>query len=726
MPCNCRVVVTQLIPAAGYFNFAAKNVASASSCMYGITRLYRPWSTCGHVNALLVFQKLVRSAVSPVKLPNRLYLSKSSETLHSIASQLIQNVAKTLQKRAFAPPLAYLNTLNHEDSKTLVSELSQKVEKQLESFRSNDHQPVAPVSFINPRLQNVAGIIQDVADGRVPDEILQIYNFLNHEETLDSIMAKLLYKEYIEQNLYTIQPQNSLVDLSSPASWFPEARKMKRKLVLHVGPTNSGKTYNSLQELAKSKSGYYAGPLRLLAREIYERFNQQGIRCNLITGEEVVPSIDEVGKVSDISSGTIEMIPLHKPMDTCVIDEIQMIADDRRGSAWTGAVLGVQAKVIHMCGEQSAVPLIKKLANITGDELEIKTYERLGKLTVAQKELHLLKKLAKGDCVIAFSKRKILELKCEIEKMTKFRVGVIYGALPPEIRSKEANGFNSGQYDILVASDAVGMGLNLKIKRVVFFTTTKFNGSETVPLTASATKQIAGRAGRFSAGKGQLEGFVTALKAKDLRHVRKMMAEPNQDLVKACIWPTNKIWMLYMSKFPQGTSFYEILSQFAHETADVKMSDFFVTELDERFDILKLFLKKDLFKKTMIEDQLTLSLAPINIRMASKLIVDTAFDFFETISKCETKTIFDFHFLHTKLLEQEPRKSTTAEETVERLRLLEENHKLVLIFLWLSQRWPTLFVDKESATDVKTLIEKRISEELINLRQTMKKTRRRR
>lgn len=128
-------------------------------------------------------------------------------------------------------------------------------------------------------------------------------------------------------------------------------------------------------------------------------------------------------------------------------------------------------------------------------------------------------------------------------------------------------------------------------------------------------------------------------------------------------------------------------------------------------------------KKTTIEDQLRLSLAPVNINMSSPLVVDTAFKFFQNITKCETKNIFDFNFLHTEILKRRPKFTATTELTVQTLQSLEENHKLVLIFLWLSQRWPTLFVDKESATETKTLIEKRISEELLNLRRLIKHSR---
>lgn len=650
-----------------------------------------------------------------------------SDQLKELVKKPLWKLYWKLVNKEYDAPLSSLNKLDNIFIERVMKSLTDRIFVEFDTYIQDPSKKrqigeIKAVDYINPRVCNITQIIYLIHMDLFPSQLPNFYGYETKVDFITGILEKLLYKQFVELSLSGIKQQDSLVDLSNPAEWFPEARKMKRKFVMHVGPTNSGKTYNSLQKLATAKSGYYAGPLRLLAREIYERFHDQGIKCNLITGEEVIPSIDSFGKISEISSGTIEMIPSHKKMDICIIDEIQMIADSRRGEAWTNAVLGVQAKEIHMCGEESAVPLVTKLAKITGDDIEINRYKRLGKLTVSKKEVGHFKNLEKGDCMIAFSKRKILELKCEIERTTNLKVGVIYGALPPEIRSKEANGFNTGQYDILVASDAVGMGLNLKIKRIVFFATKKFNGSETIPLTASETKQIAGRAGRFSKDEGELEGFVTAMYRKDLTFLRKMMDEPIQDLKKACTWPTDKIWTYYMSKFPKHTSFFNILAQFEKDTSSLEMENFFLTSLDSRYEILNLFLRKDLYKKTTIEDQLRLSLAPINISMASPLVVNTAFNFFQNITQCETKNIFDFDFLHAEVLKRRPKFTATTDLTVQTLQSLEENHKLVLIFLWLSQRWPTLFVDKESATETKTLIEKRISEELLNLRRLIKRS----
>lgn len=172
-----------------------------------------------------------------------------------------------------------------------------------------------------------------------------------------------------------------------------------------------------------------------------------------------------------------------------------------------------------MCGESSANDLIKELCALTGDDFEIREYKRLGKLTVQDKPLKDLSFVKKGDCVIAFSRKEIFSIKLEIESKTKFKCALIYGNLPPgnflvqidiiileEIRSMQARLFNDNEsdFDILVASDAVGMGLNLNISRVIFDTVEKMN----ILIAPSHAKQIAGRAGRF--GTDYDEGFVAA------------------------------------------------------------------------------------------------------------------------------------------------------------------------------------------------------------------------
>lgn len=652
------------------------------------------------------------------------------QQLSQITKVSLWDLRHACRRRDFAYPYLNLSTIPPEQLDRLLGEFDTALHQKFTDYFAHPESQGVKISqislaeYFRPNLDAAAPIIFLVHLNMYPSDLARRRGYSSKSDIVTGIVTELFHQHCIGDLLRSL-PENEKIgtnwDIANPAEWFPQARKMKRKIIMHVGPTNSGKTHNSLKAFAAAKSGYYAGPLRLLAREIYERFDGQGVRCNLITGEEVVPSLDEYGSVSHLSSGTIEMIPLHKKMDICIIDEIQMIADPTRGSAWTNAVLGVQAKEVHLCGEESAVSLIREMLKSTGDELVIKHYLRLGKLTLCQKPVGRLENLQKGDCVITFSKRKILELKCRIEQSTSLKVGVVYGALPPEIRSQASSKFNSGEYDVLVASDAIGMGLNLKIKRIVFWSTMKFNGTEMMPLSVSATKQIAGRAGRFSADHGQLEGLVTAFKSKDLRFLQHAMREPIKDVEQACIWPPSEFWVHYVSSFRTPMPLSEAVKKFESSISRYNLKHYFLSEFDHQLEVLDLLVRKRLAKSLTIEDQLRLALVPMNIQFAPPVVVETALKFFECILRCESKTVFDFDFLHGLILLMEPSMTGSSERVFDTLQALETNHKLVLVFMWLSQRWPTLFVDKESANDIKTLIEKRISEELVCLRRVAKK-----
>lgn len=258
------------------------------------------------------------------------------------------------------------------------------------------------------------------------------------------------------------EAQQKIADLRHPPEWYPRARAIQRTIHLHVGPTNSGKTYHALKRLEASKNGFYAGPLRLLAQEVYHRFKDQGIPSSLVTGDEIKAPEDD--QIPQVVSNTVEMVSLGQEFDVGVIDEIQMIADPKRGWAWTRAVLGAITHELHLCGEVRAVPLIRELCALTGDKLEIHRYERLNGLEVAPHSFRgNLSKLEKGDCLVCFSRVGIHTFKAEIEKATGRRAAIVYGGLPAEIRTQQANLFNDpdNDYDYLVASDAIGMGLNL-------------------------------------------------------------------------------------------------------------------------------------------------------------------------------------------------------------------------------------------------------------------------
>ncbi|CAO1615860.1 unnamed protein product [Parajaminaea phylloscopi] len=349
--------------------------------------------------------------------------------------------------------------------------------------------------------------------------------------------------------LVSLRTVRKHVQLEIPSAMYPYARFMKRQIHLHVGPTNSGKTHGALVRLVSAHSGVYLGPLRLLAHEIWDRINRGRVSpgvparlCNLKTGEEE----RTLGEYVALVSATVEMAPLEHIYDVAVIDEIQMIADPQRGSAWTSAVLGMAAKELHLCGEDVVIPLIEKLAKECGDELTIHRYQRLTPLHVAEKSIEGdLSQIRPGDCVVSFSRQSIFALKERIDGTktsdgTTLRCAIAYGNLPPEVKAEQARLFNEGTtYNVMVASDAIGMGLNLRIKRIIFESLYKFNGTEDVVMSAAQIKQIAGRAGRYGTTRegGEDGGVVTCMREEDMDILREALAVPNKEIRRAAIQP---------------------------------------------------------------------------------------------------------------------------------------------------------------------------------------------
>lgn len=239
------------------------------------------------------------------------------------------------------------------------------------------------------------------------------------------------------------------LDFSNPSQWYPTARSMKRKIICHVGPTNSGKTFSAVKSLIDLKDrpgrGIYCAPLRLLAIEMFENFNRKHqVQCSLRTGEITcapadcissaahLPSGSQLWKQSKLVACTVEMADIGQEFEVAVIDEFQMLADEQRGWAFTQAILGLPAKKIFLCGEEAAVPLIRRICNETGDSLEIVRFDRLSPLTIEEKALGSsnFRQILPGDCVVSFSRKNIFDLKGQIERTTRKKCAVVYGNLP--------------------------------------------------------------------------------------------------------------------------------------------------------------------------------------------------------------------------------------------------------------------------------------------------------
>ncbi len=269
-----------------------------------------------------------------------------------------------------------------------------------------------------------------------------------------------------------------------------DARRMNRRVIYHMGPTNSGKTYHAVEALCQAKKGCYLAPLRLLASELYDTMNNKGVKTTLLTGEEVI----EIPDATHFSS-TIEMAKLQQRFDCCVIDEIQMLTDPQRGWAWTRAFINIQADEIHLCGDHSVLELVKQVLALCGDTLEVRDYQRMTELKVMDHQIPLTQ-LQKNDALIVFSRRNALKYKADLEELD-FKVSIVYGRLSPEVRREQARKFDEGETDIIVSTDAIAMGMNLPVRRIVFSALSKFVDDKEHPLSFSEIKQISGRAGRF-------------------------------------------------------------------------------------------------------------------------------------------------------------------------------------------------------------------------------------
>ncbi|GAA5908086.1 ATP-dependent RNA helicase SUV3 [Sporobolomyces salmoneus] len=541
---------------------------------------------------------------------------------------------------------------------------------------------------------------------------------------------------------------------------YPSARQQRRRLILHVGPTNSGKTYSALIALARARTGAYAGPLRLLAHEVFSRFNEGKIGnepkrvCNLVTGEEQRILDPEAGLISC----TVEMFPMTRRLDVGVVDEIQMIGDPQRGSAWTQAVVGSLCDELHLCGEESVVELVQGIAREMGDECIVKRYERLSPLVVADYSLEGdLKKIRKGDCLVTFSRSNIFMFKRQIESKTGLRVAVAYGGLPPEVREEQARAFNAGEYDVLVASDAVGMGLNLKIRRIVFESLHKWDGTAEVRLPTPQIKQIAGRAGRYgvhtpvspsapdldldpsapppppspSSKPDSVNGEATTLDAEDLPLLRAAMKEPTVQVTRASSTPPFETFKQIYQLLPPSTRMSRIfdLARSITRTKPHYRSTGTVSFGQVGDKIAHIH-------PLTFQERYTFGSAPVNLR--DNQVVEALVSFVKDFAKGKPILMEEWGrqvglFDALESINDARRLKATARENEQSggggsseidsmftkqqlspvfspttLQSLESSHRCLTLYLWLSYRLAPIFSDQTKARELRQTIEKGI------------------
>jgi len=319
--------------------------------------------------------------------------------------------------------------------------------------------------------------------------------------------------------LDTLAGLNSELAFQGYPDTFEMARRLQRTVTLYVGPPNSGKTYAAFERLAQAHDGCYLAPLRLLALEGRDRLVGRGVPCSLLTGEENDPADD-----ARVVSSTIEMVNTTRPIDVAVIDEAQMIFDTSRGWAWTQAIVGVPANELIIICSAYAAPAIENLLKLCGENCKVLQFERKQHVELLPGPVPIAA-LKKGDAVVAFSRREVLMLRDQVAA-NGHPVSVIYGALPPEVRRREAERFAHGHAHVLIATDAIGMGLNLPIRRVLFSTLKKFDGVGDRTLNESEVHQIAGRAGRYGMHDEGFTGVLREAEPTALRTLKELLPQP--------------------------------------------------------------------------------------------------------------------------------------------------------------------------------------------------------
>lgn len=492
--------------------------------------------------------------------------------------------------------------------------------------------------------------------------------------------------------LNCIDEVKKISDLRGPADLFLEARAVKRKIIYHAGPTNSGKTHSALARFRAANTGVYCGPLRLLATEVAKRTNEAGVLCDLLTGEDRQWAISPEEPANHIAA-TVEMCSTETFYDCAVIDEIQMMKDKGRGWAWTRTLLGLPCPEIHVCGEHSAVDIVQRLVASCNDEMEVYHYKRLSPLLVTSHHSldGRLERVKPGDCVVAFSQQELYRLRREIEEKTSRKCAIIYGGLPPATKIEQESKFNDPEDEcsVLVASDAIGMGLNLNIKRVVFSKLTKFDGHEVVELSPSQAKQIAGRAGRY--GSNYPNGEAITLKREDSKLLHSLITTPTEDVKAAGLAPTLEQ--------------IEMLSQQLPDASLVKLYDVFesVVQLDgANYFMCDLEFKKKIAHKIRglplsITDQYVFSTAPLNaktIDFAPKFAFNVCHEIELTASRLK------------KLIDWPPK----VPRSLAQLQKLEALHEGLDFYLWLSYHFPDIFMDTEQICEMQERVQGIIGE----------------
>lgn len=460
----------------------------------------------------------------------------------------------------------------------------------------------------------------------------------------------------------------------------------ERTFEYFVGPTNSGKTHAAIEILRAAESGIYLAPLRLLALEVYERLNELGAPASLVTGEERI-----INEHARYVSSTVEMVDRGRRVDVAVVDEAQLLEDPQRGWAWTLAIAAVRARHVVLCGSREGLQAARRLAERLGVTLTVRSFERKNPLRVAAAVE--LKALRPGDAVVAFSRKAVVEMQGAIARLG-YSSAAIYGSLSPAVRRREAERFRSGNADVLVATDAIGLGLNLPIRRLIFATLEKFDGVRDRMLTPAEIRQIAGRAGRYGIHE---EGVVSALDPRNIGPLRRSLEDGAPSPAAAPIWlsPTDD-HLLRLSTIIGTTRVSRLLQFFQTRVMRDGDASLRIADVGDMIDVAVALEFSDAFLALPFAVRCTYCRAPVSTRGNSLAV----------LAQWGTQ-----HARSGSVDGEELMNGGTARD---RLLLYEDRSRLATLYLWLAQRFPDVYANREQIAAVRERVDDEIHSALLD------------
>ena len=344
----------------------------------------------------------------------------------------------------------------------------------------------------------------------------------------------------------------------------------KNKITAVLGPTNTGKTYLAIETMLSFDSGMIGFPLRLLAREVYDKIIKKISldKVALITGEEkIIPTNAKYFLC------TVESMPINKHLDFVGIDEIQMCADHERGHIFTDRLLNLRGEKLTMLMGSNT---IKNIINKLDEDTEFINRERFSKLSyVGHKKIS---RINRKTAIIAFSTEEVYAI-AELVRRQKGGAAIVMGSLSPKTRNAQVQLFQSGDVDFLVATDAIGMGINMDLENVFFSNLKKFDGRKLRRLNMSEIGQIAGRAGRYlNDGNFGITGDCKEISAEEVGLLENHKFEE----IKMLFWRNSNL------NFNNALSLIKSLEEKPnrdwlrkiHECGDEKLLKYFLKDMD--------------------------------------------------------------------------------------------------------------------------------------------------